>query len=1132
MNSSTHRASGRRGAILLIAISALTLFAMVGTLMLVTATRTRAAARAFANLTASHSVTTTHADAMLDEALLFVLRGSKDETKFPATLQKQSLLEDKYGPSTVSGTAVAGSVRYLTEAGPMQGKPVILEANVFVSGAAPFHACDFNGRVITFKPAARDGDIASYRILRTVKKPGNSAPFTFYFADLASNRRPTLPRQTCDVVINGREFTPENPGDENEPHDGFDAANAWLAHVKLGASKVTEVIRPSFGTTGTTAACDNDNDGVADGIWISGLVPDKAAPGGGLLKHDFSFHIVDLDGRININAHGSPALAAPKEEDWPATFASSDIKGVPVGLGYGPSDLDASRLFSSGSQQPGLPGWRGLFDNLCRSGSSSLRSGTSGAQQRRPQPYLAGPLAGRYGSDWIPGHPDAVVDPLLQCSIGGTVSGTGAASKVTVEVGASPTDLHAKVKMFVQEATTGSPTLTFYVSSGTSSSDMRESPYGLRLDTDAPRPQASGRSSAIDDPFTLTELERILRQFDSDAANLPSRLAALLDDFAERSRMTITTDSWDVPVISGSAMTCLSGTMRKNFAEPTVIVPSAGPANAATVYDVFSPDVSAGLRFDLNRPLVHPAVATSGQSLKERYCRHLYTLLVALGQPPNKATAQWVANVVDFRDADSTMTRFRYDTNPWDGWTASDSTYVFGAERPELVFTESVAWPENLTVVLYHPWDARVVDRGSAGGATNGFLSTERVDPNLASADAPNMLDPTRKQGTDSVWQVRVGGGATVSLAAQAGAAADGCRLNPNEYLCVSTQTTAVPGIKSIRADNFLPVASDGGRGGMVYLERLADPSKPLQANPSNKDFNPYVIVDEVPIVPAPEKTLATKMIRDASAFWTRRTWLPGKQGDTTPSTYARPIPWFHWPNRPFVGAAELALVPTGDASSMLASATIPSPARSGTSLILDAVHVPSRFAGTTLRIGEDPLLQMAAASENICTTLLPRWREPGRVNVNTVVSNTANSADNLNNGVWQALIDVGGPANPFNGSDAVSSAGDVAPAKSVGEMLTLRTGPDVFSETPAAPRNADDFFAYARSIRLSNAATIRSHLFAVWITVRITDTSAAPVDPLYRRAFAIIDRSIPVGFARGETLNVRDAIRLLRFLD
>ena len=32
------------------------------------------------------------------------------------------------------------------------------------------------------------------------------------------------------------------------------------------------------------------------------------------------------------------------------------------------------------------------------------------------------------------------------------------------------------------------------------------------------------------------------------------------------------------------------------------------------------------------------------------------------------AIAQWAINVVDFRDADSIMTPFEYDANPYNGW--------------------------------------------------------------------------------------------------------------------------------------------------------------------------------------------------------------------------------------------------------------------------------------------------------------------------------------------------------------------------------------------------------------------------------------------------------------------------------
>jgi hypothetical protein len=70
--------------------------------------------------------------------------------------------------------------------------------------------------------------------------------------------------------------------------------------------------------------------------------------------------------------------------------------------------------------------------------------------------------------------------------------------------------------------------------------------------------------------------------------------------------------------------------------------------------------------------------------------------------------AQWAANVVDFRDADSIMTPFEFDLNPFNGWdvdgiigTADDAhverALVWGTERPELLITESLVYHDRRT---------------------------------------------------------------------------------------------------------------------------------------------------------------------------------------------------------------------------------------------------------------------------------------------------------------------------------------------------------------------------------------------------------------------------------------------------
>jgi hypothetical protein len=112
--------------------------------------------------------------------------------------------------------------------------------------------------------------------------------------------------------------------------------------------------------------------------------------------------------------------------------------------------------------------------------------------------------------------------------------------------------------------------------------------------------------------------------------------------------------------------------------------------------------------------------------------------------------------------------------------------------------------------------------------------------------------------------------------------------------------------------------------------------------------------------------------------------------------------------------------------------------------------------------------------------------------------------------------------------------------------MLTLLQGPNIHVDTrldqkPSAARgkswkknrlyDENPAAAYTTAIRLANVATIRSHVFAVWLTLRVRESGPAGNDS-YHRLFAIVDRSRPVGFSAGENLNVGDAIRLLRFLE
>jgi hypothetical protein len=216
-------------------------------------------------------------------------------------------------------------------------------------------------------------------------------------------------------------------------------------------------------------------------------------------------------------------------------------------------------------------------------------------------------------------------------------------------------------------------------------------------------------------------------------------------------------------------------------------------------------------------------------------------------------------------------------------------------------------------------------------------------------------------------------------------------------------------------------------------------------------------------------------------------------------------------------------------------------------------------------------------------------YREPGRINLNTIYSEEvfnalmagcpgatpiwADFVKSRSGGTTTNILQQTDPAIPtefahpfrsFTGASLIPPTIpglEPKPNREINATL-LREG-----ATPGQPLfnfpgtgACDDptrnpYFRYQALQRLGNLTTTRSNVYAVWITVGyfevgpkltgVYDHSIYPDGYMLmgevgldtgnverHRAFYIIDRSIPVGFQRGQDLNAEKAILLNRFIE
>jgi hypothetical protein len=328
---------------------------------------------------------------------------------------------------------------------------------------------------------------------------------------------------------------------------------------------------------------------------------------------------------------------------------------------------------------------------------------------------------------------------------------------------------------------------------------------------------------------------------------------------------------------------------------------------------------------------------------------------------------------------------------------------------------------------------------------------------------------------------------------------------------------------------------------------------------------------------------------------------IPSYNGDPP-----QPFPWLTWNNRPFANHFELMLVPASSPARLpfefsqrwspqghqyrrdLSQRQLMQDFRSRYAhlmnffyssaepdtaphyfRIFDFLEVPSRFVGTEKWYDLAVYGDAGGTSFRRAPHRVSRFRDPGRINLNTVYDER----------VWRALM--GGRVadgrnadwsslevtrqgfqgnvmssiyptrftNPFRSAGSADLMPFVAGLRRVVTVdgTFLRQSPNPFigfsSSVPYQGTGRKPYFNYQGYQRVANLVTTHSNVFAVWITVGFFEVDA-DVGRLGQeldldtgkarrhRAFYIIDRSVPVAFEPGKNHNVDCAIVLRRFIE
>lgn len=431
---------------------------------------------------------------------------------------------------------------------------------------------------------------------------------------------------------------------------------------------------------------DNLGTGVPDSIWVDLGLPVRATPDGRLYKPLFAFLVTDLDGRININAHGTinqqtaanaaaPPTTTGTTPAYKLSDASSTFSTLPNarGQGYGPAEIN--------------PQWVLNAYVACMQGSGT-NEGRYGA------PAGSG-VAGTSGN-YSPLRRDRFFE------YAGQYLSFQTGSNLYLDSYGTPPDIFGTGVVGVDPA--GRPIYCGVGTLLTALTQVYNSPYELNLNrAQAWRCTTTGTATTtIDNPFTPTELERVLRPYDVDSSMLPQRLYTLGGQGNSTSAGTIiysrhevTTEQWDLPVpalmpTSDAAAT----TSKQTFSHIADLLNMYAIPQTAWA-DMLPYEVLAGLRMDINRPFGYgrpkkpaAAVTTPVDDPTETYNPAAWSTTAYYPQDPPGGTNNWLYDVNGKAISDTYSTTSTTKAVPFDlnngAATTSKSAVATGTAARQL----------------------------------------------------------------------------------------------------------------------------------------------------------------------------------------------------------------------------------------------------------------------------------------------------------------------------------------------------------------------------------------------------------------------------------------------------------------